>query len=169
MTKFRVLCTALLLACASGQVLADAASHAADAERFLKLARADKLTVPVYAQVQQMFEQRFEQAQAPASKKATLETYQAKANAALDKAVGWDKLKPELVKIYTSAFSESELKELIAFYESPLGKKVLEKMPALTQQSAQLTQSRLEAAVPEVNKLLSEMASELAPQDKKKP
>ena len=92
-----------------------------------------------------------------------------KANAALDRAVGWDKLKPELVKIYTSNFSESELKELIAFYESPLGKKVLEKMPALTQQSAQLTQSRLESAVPEVNKLLSDMTSELAPQDKKKP
>ena len=31
MTKLRVLCTAILLACASGQVLADAASHAADA------------------------------------------------------------------------------------------------------------------------------------------
>lgn len=42
-------------------------------------------------------------------------------------------------------------------------------MPALTQQSAQLTQSRLESAVPEVNKLLSDMTSELAPQDKKKP
>ncbi|MNT21075.1 hypothetical protein D3C72_1563990 [compost metagenome] len=73
------------------------------------------------------------------------------------------------MKIYTSNFSESELKELIAFYESPLGRKVLDKMPALTQQSAQLTQSRLEGAVPEVNKLLSDMTSELAPQDKKKP
>ncbi|MNE88828.1 hypothetical protein D3C80_1861720 [compost metagenome] len=82
--------------------------------------------------------------------------------------MGWDKLKPELVKIYTSNFSEQELKDLIAFYESPLGKKVLEKMPSLTQQSAQLTQSRLEAAVPEVNKLLSDMTSELAPQDQKK-
>ena len=129
MTKLRVLCTAVLIACASGQALADAASHAANAERFLKLAHADKLTVPVYGQVQQMFAQRFEQSGAPADKKAALESYQAKANTALDKAVGWDKLKPELVKIYTTNFTEPELKDLIAFYESPLGKKVLEKMP----------------------------------------
>ncbi|CAN7631190.1 DUF2059 domain-containing protein [Aquipseudomonas alcaligenes] len=168
MTKLRVLCTTVLLACASGQALADAASHAANAERFLKLAHADKLTVPVYGQVQQMFAQRFEQSGAPADKKAALESYQAKANTALDKAVGWDKLKPELVKIYTTNFTEPELKDLIAFYESPLGKKVLEKMPTLTAQSAQLTQSRLEAAVPEVNKLLADMTSELAPKDQKK-
>ncbi|BBP84609.1 DUF2059 domain-containing protein [Pseudomonas sp. No.21] len=168
MTKLRVLCTAVLIACASGQALADAASHAANAERFLKLAHADKLTVPVYGQVQQMFAQRFEQSGAPADKKAALESYQAKANTALDKAVGWDKLKPELVKIYTTNFTEPELKDLIAFYESPLGKKVLEKMPTLTAQSAQLTQSRLEAAVPEVNKLLADMTSELAPKDQKK-
>ena len=161
MTRFRALCTAALLACASGQVMADAKSHAADAEKFLILAHADKLAVPVYAQVQQMFAQRFAQAKAPESKKALLESYQAKANAALDKAVGWDKLKPDMVKLYTSNFNEQELKDLIAFYESPLGQKVLQKMPTLTAQSAQITQSKLEAAVPEVNKLLTDMSNEL--------
>ena len=88
MTRFRALCTAALLVCASGQVMADAKSHAADAEKFLILAHADKLAVPVYAQVQQMFAQRFAQAKAPESKKALLESYQAKANVALEKAVG---------------------------------------------------------------------------------
>jgi len=154
------LCAAALLAC-STQALADADSHAADAERFLQLARADKLAVPVYAQVQQMFAQRFAESQAPQSKRALLERYQAKANVALDNAVGWDKIKPDMVKLYTSNFNEQELKELIAFYESPVGQKVLLKMPALTAQSAQLTQSKLEQAVPEVNKLLADMNDEL--------
>lgn len=163
MTRLRTLCTALLFACLSAPALADSASHAANAEQFLKLAHADKLAVPVYAQVQQMFAQRFAQAQAPETKKALLESYQAKANAALDKAVAWDKLKPGMVKLYTDNFSESELKDLIAFYQSPLGKKVLEKMPTLTAQSAQMTQAKLEAAVPEVNKLLADMAKELEP------
>ena len=80
MTRLRAICTAVALVCASGQVFADAASHAASAETFLKLAHADKLGTPVYMQVQQMFAQRFEQTKAPASKKALLETYQAKAN-----------------------------------------------------------------------------------------
>ena len=75
--------------------------------------------------------------------------------------MGWDKLKPDMVKLYTSNFNEQELKDLIAFYESPLGQKVLQKMPTLTAQSAQITQSKLETAVPEVNKLLADMSSEL--------
>lgn len=163
MKALRLLSSALLLAALSGQALADAASHAANAEQFLKLARADKLTVPVYAQVQQMFAQRFAESNAPQSEKAVLETYQAQANTALEQAVGWDKLKPDMVKLYTSNFNEQEMKDLIRFYESPLGKKVLEKMPTLTAQSAQLTQGKLEAAVPKVNQLLAEMTAKLIP------
>ena len=84
MTRLRAICTAVALVCASGQAFADTASHNASAEAFLTLAHADKLGTPVYMQVQQMFAQRFAQTQAPESKKALLETYQAKANAALD-------------------------------------------------------------------------------------
>jgi hypothetical protein len=163
MTRLRAICTAVALVCASGQVFADTASHNASAETFLKLAHADKLGTPVYMQVQQMFQQRFDESKAPAAKKALLETYQAKANAALDQSIGWDKLKPDMIKLYTANFTESELKDLVAFYQSPLGKKVLTKMPELTQQSAQLTQGKLEAAVPVVNKLLADMTNELDP------
>ena len=163
MSLFRTfgLCSTLLLALISAQASADSSSHAAEAERFLKLAKADRLTVPVYAQVQQMFAQRFAESGAPQNKQAVLESYQAKANTALDQAVGWDKIKPDMVKLYTSNFTEAELQELITFYKSPLGQKVLQKMPTLTAESAQLTQAKLEAAVPQVNKLLTDMTAEL--------
>lgn len=161
MSRFRVFCAASLLLCASGQTLADATSHAVVAEKFLQVVRADKLTVPVYAQVQQMFAQRFAESKAPQSKQPLLERYQARANTALDRAVGWDKLKPEMVRLYTATFSETEMKELVAFYQSSLGQKVLQSMPALTAQSAQMTQAALEKAVPEVNRLLDDMQKEL--------
>lgn len=163
MSMLRVfsVCTALILSLASVAANADQASHARNAERFLQLANADRLAVPVYAQVQQMFAQRFAETQAPENKKALLERYQAKANTALDQAIGWKKLEPELVSIYTSQFTERELAELIEFYESPLGKKMLDKLPELNARSAQLTQKKLEVAVPEVNKLLAEMTAEL--------
>jgi len=163
MTRLRVLCAAVALACASGQVLAATASHNAAAEKFLTLANADKLGTPVYMQVQQMFAQRFAQTKAPAAKQPVLASYQAKANAALDNAIGWNKLKPKMVDLYTQTFTEQELKDLVKFYESPLGKKVLREMPKVTQQSAQLTQQSLEPAVPVVNKLLEDMTKELDP------
>lgn len=110
-----------------------------------------------------MFAQRFAESKAPESEKAMLETYQAQANTALEQAVGWDKLKPDMITLYTSNFNEQEMQELIRFYESPVGQKVLVKMPTLTAQSAQLTQSKLEAAVPKVNQLLAEMTAKLTP------
>ncbi|MCW8157565.1 DUF2059 domain-containing protein [Stutzerimonas stutzeri] len=164
--RTQALRSALLFICISSSALADSASHAGSAERFLQLANADRLAVPVYAQVQQMFAQRFAEAQAPDSKKAMLERYQAQANTALDKAIGWDKLKPDLVALYTSQFSETELNQLIDFYQSPLGKKMLTKLPELNARSAQITQTKLEGAVPEVNKLLADMTAEL---EKQKP
>ena len=155
------LCSALSIALLSGQASADSASHASQAERFLELVNADRLSVPVYGQVQQMFAQRFEQTRAPESKRALLEQYQSKADAALDKAIGWEKVKPDLIKLYTDTFTEQELTQLNDFYESALGKKMLTKLPELNARSAQVTQAKLESAVPQVNKLLAEMTAEL--------
>lgn len=163
MTRLRAICTAAALVCASSQVFADTASLNANAEKFLLLAHADQFTAPLYRQVQDMFAQRFQQNNGTQAKQSVLDSYQAKANAALDQAIGWDKIKPDMIKLYTANFSESELKDLVAFYQSPLGKKVLEKMPQLTQQSAQLTQGKLEPAVPVVNKLLADMTAQLQP------
>lgn len=146
------------------------ASAATDsAERLLELTHADKLAVPVYAQVQQMFAQRFAEVKAPASRKAVLERYQAKANTVLDRAIGWNELKPELVQLYKKEFTAQELKGMVDFYESPLGSKMLAKLPQLNQRSAQMAQASLEAAVPEVNKLLAEMVNELSRAETKRP
>ncbi|MCQ4320054.1 DUF2059 domain-containing protein [Stutzerimonas stutzeri] len=160
------LCSVLSMALLSGQANADSAGNKAQAERFLELVNADRLAVPVYAQVQQMFAERFEQTQAPASKRALLERYQSKADAALDKAIGWEQVKPDLIKLYTETFTEQELSQLNDFYDSALGKKMLTKLPELNARSAQVTQAKLQSAVPQVNKLLAEMTAELDTQKK---
>lgn len=163
MLKIRALCAAALLLCVSGQVFADAASHAKAAENFLKITHADQIATPFFAQAQQVFAQRFAELQAPDSKKAVLEAYQAKANAALNKAVEWSKLQPEMVKLYVSNFSESELNELVAFYKTPAGSKMMKVMPKVYSESMQLTQSKLQSVVPVVEKLLGDMTAELSP------
>lgn len=152
---------AALLLVSSTALWADAASHAAEAERLLKLTQADKMAVPVYAQVQQAFAQRHAEDAGPGASAAVLERYQAQANAALDKVIGWSTLKPELIKLYTEAFTEQELKELLAFYSTALGRKMLSQLPRLNQASAQLTQAQLLKAAPQVNGLLNEMSAEL--------
>ncbi len=61
----------------------------------------------------------------------------------------WDEMRPILAKNYADAFTESELREIIAFYQTPAGQKTLAKLPALTQQSMVLAMGGVQANMPE--------------------
>lgn len=49
-------------------------------------------------------------------------------------------LNSKLVPIYKKHFTHEEIKELITFYESPIGMKMSKETPAITQESMQLSQ-----------------------------
>lgn len=51
-----------------------------------------------------------------------------------DKYYTYADLKDPLIKLYTDVFTESELKELLAFYNSSLGKKMFEKRAFLNKE-----------------------------------
>ena len=40
-----------------------------------------------------------------------------------------------IAPVYAKHFTEAEIKELIAFYKTPIGKKLVEKLPVITQES----------------------------------
>ena len=43
-----------------------------------------------------------------------------------------------VIPVYEKNFSDEDIVQLIAFYQTPLGKKVVEKMPAIMQESMQI-------------------------------
>jgi uncharacterized protein len=64
----------------------------------------------------------------------------------------------DAAKVYTSRFTEQELKDLLAFYKSPLGKKVLAQDPAILEQNmkdAQVWADKLS------NEIISKMRAEM--------
>lgn len=139
-----------------------AMSYDQKAGKFLDLIHADKMTTPAYMQMNAMLEQLYVVSKAPESKRAVLEKYQAQANTILDKAVGWDVLKPEVVKFYTTNFTDAELAQLIEFYQSPTGQKMVKQLPLVTMQTDQLIQKKvMENAAPHINALIEQMAKEL--------
>jgi len=63
--------------------------------------------------------------------------------------------------IYGGRFSESELKDLIAFYDTPLGKKLIRNLPAITQEGIQAGQKLGESLAPKINgRILSRFKAE---------
>ena len=90
-----------------------------------------------------------------------LAPYQAQMKAFLSKYMSWASLKDDMAKIYMAEFSESELNELNKFYQTPLGKKTVQKMPALMAKGAEIGQKRVQEHLPELQAALAA--------DKKKP
>ncbi len=68
-----------------------------------------------------------------------------------DEEVKWDDLRPKFVEVYMKEFTEQELKEMVAFYESPTGKKTLATMPALMEQSNVIMQSYVQGKQASLN------------------
>jgi uncharacterized protein len=52
----------------------------------------------------------------------------------------WDVIGPQLVDVYMKTFTEAELRELVAFYRTPTGRKALARMPVLMEEGIRLGQ-----------------------------
>ena len=57
-----------------------------------------------------------------------------------DQEIKWDELKPKVAELYVSQFSEQELTEIVAFYQTPTGRKTITALPELFQKGAMIGQ-----------------------------
>jgi hypothetical protein len=63
-------------------------------------------------------------------------------------------MKPELLKIYSEAFTADELREIRGFYATDTGKKTLEKMPTLMAESSQIGMMRVQENIAELYSMI---------------
>lgn len=75
-----------------------------------------------------------------------------------DTLLKWDTLKQDFIQIYSEVYSEQELKDLTAFYNSPVGRKFVEKMPDLQKKTLEVMQKRMALAMPALQKLRAQAA-----------
>ena len=62
---------------------------------------------------------------------------------AMREELSWATLKPMYVQLYQETFTQEEVDGLIAFYRSPAGEALTNKMPIVAQKTMQLVQSRV--------------------------
>jgi len=68
----------------------------------------------------------------------------------------WSVLGPEFVRLYAETFTEAELREITAFYRTPIGAKMLEKLPQVMARSNQIATARLQEAMPRLMERLQQ-------------
>ncbi len=79
----------------------------------------------------------------------------------LQEHMSYESLKPDLVKMYADAFTESELKGLTEFYKTPLGQKALREVPELASKGAQLGSQRVQENVQELQQMMEAEAQRI--------
>jgi hypothetical protein len=67
----------------------------------------------------------------------------------------WETLKPKLAALYADNYTEAELRDIIAFYQTPTGQKTIAKMPSLMQQSLVMSMTGVQANMPEFQRRVS--------------
>lgn len=73
----------------------------------------------------------------------------------------WEIFGPKMIDIYTEAFSEDELRDLVAFYKTPTGKKAITMMPELMQKGAQLGANEAQQHIPRLQQMIEARKAEL--------
>jgi len=82
----------------------------------------------------------------------------------IEKDYPMDEILKDLVPIYQKHLTQSDADKVIAFYSSPVGQKILRELPAITEESFQVStsylQPRMEAAVSKLKEKLERMTEE---------
>ncbi len=72
----------------------------------------------------------------------------------------------DMVPVYQSHLSESDLNQIVAFYSSPVGQKVLKELPAMTAEGMRVSYARLQPKIEEMIKNLESQLQQMADADK---
>jgi len=71
--------------------------------------------------------------------------------------IGWDKMRPVYTKLYNETFSDEEISGMLAFYQSPPGRAMLAKMPALLTKLIEVAQAQMNDLQPEIQRIMREV------------
>jgi hypothetical protein len=77
------------------------------------------------------------------------------------KHMSWAALKDEFADAYAQEFTEAELKEITAFFKTPIGQKMASKQAALTARGMKIGQARVQENMPELQAALQAEAQKL--------
>ncbi|MET0807743.1 MAG: DUF2059 domain-containing protein [Pseudoxanthomonas sp.] len=158
----RLLAATLLVLCTATALAAPPTD--AEIERLLKASRAESMLIGIQPQMQEMQRQQFAQItagkQLTAEQKADVDRIQARTTEIVRKTLSWQEMHPLYIDVYKKTFTSQEVKAIAKFYESPAGRSLLDKTPALMQNLMAAIQQKV---VPMMEELQAEMKESTKP------
>ena len=155
----------LLLICGSAAAAPSAAKPVDEkitlSIELMQIMNFDKTMQSMQGQMRGMMEEQFKSYAACEAAQPVLEEFSGRLT---DRMMGYltdEELKVDIAAVYADVFTVEELRGIVAFYHSTLGKKMIERMPELMQRSMQITQGRMKSMMPELQALSEEYGARI--------
>ncbi|GAB0110725.1 MULTISPECIES: DUF2059 domain-containing protein [Pseudoalteromonas] len=130
-------------------------------DELIKVMNLDSMVDSMYGQVEGMMKGMSDQMGVKPSEQAIFDKYYGDMTTVLKTEMSWAKMQPMMVNVYDKHFSEQEIADMLAFYKTDTGQKILEKMPVVMQESMQMSQSLMKDAMPKIQTLAQQLSDEL--------
>ena len=110
---------------------------------------------------QQAFNSEVKKFDDPTKYQADYQKVQGQLMTIIDSRLDWQKMKPQLMKLYSDSFTKEELTGITAFYRSPAGQAEMRKMPEVAYKTNMIGQQQLAGAQPEMQKVMTDALSSI--------
>ena len=149
---------------------ADAPPSEASIKQLLEVTKAKKLLESMMTQMDGLMKNAMAQAtqgqQLSDSDQKEIDQVQAEITTEMKKVLDWNKLEPMYVRVYQKSFNQQEVDGMIAFYKTPTGEAVLNKMPLVLQNTLVEMQQMMKPMMQHLQQKQQEIAAKV--QAKKK-
>ncbi|KAA1150028.1 DUF2059 domain-containing protein [Pseudoalteromonas sp. FUC4] len=130
-------------------------------DELINVMNMDAMVDSMYGQVEGMMKGMSDQMGVKPSEQAIFDKYYSDMTTVLKTEMSWAKMQPMMVNVYDKHFSEQEIADMLAFYKTDTGQKILEKMPVVMQESMQMSQGLIQDAMPKIQAIAGKLSEEL--------
>ncbi len=146
----------------SNAVFAQQDSHIEAAKRLLEVSRSSETVDQVYAQLEPIMQSVGNELGITDDERELFDEFIAEYSEIMRTEFSWARLEPYMIEVYTDVYTEEEINEITAFYESPTGQKFLDKMPQLVMASMQLSQKMMQEMMPKLQDAQNRLQAKLS-------
>jgi uncharacterized protein len=168
------ICCSIVLAEDPPSAPPDAASAASEAslKELLEVAKARKVLDSMLEHVDKVMKQAMQEATGgkPVSAKVQkhIDKLEADLKAVFKEECSWEKMEPIYLRIYQKSLTQQEVDGMIAFYKTPAGKAVMDKMPIILQNSVEEMKQMMGPMMQRLQRMQQEVMAEMKEEEKRK-
>ena len=156
------LIVAVVLASTAIWAHADDTGKTRNIEELLNLTDAPAMMESMYSQMELMLQDMGEQMGVAPGEQPIFDEYYSKMMQLMREELNWDKVKDPIKSIYGEHFTNTEIRDLINFYKTDTGRKTLEKLPVIMQESMAISQQALAKVLPQIQAMSQQLEADIA-------